>query len=179
MSAIESIISLVKTSSPLVATALGSPLAGIALSLLGNAFGSKSKSPDEILNLLQNDPQYALKIKQIEIDHEFELAKLASDDFKTEVSDRMNARTLEMEKEKLGIHDYTPIILAYVLTMGVFLSLLFLFLYGIPEENREIIYSIISSMMTIWVAAMSYYFGSSAGSRTKEGILKKSLLSKK
>lgn len=171
MSALDGIISIVKNVSPLVAAALGSPLAGMALSLISNAFGSTSKNPDEILGLIQKDPSYQLKIKQIEFDHEKDLMQIQSDDFKNEVEDRMDARKNETEKEKLGIHEYTPAALAYILTIGVFISLYYLFTHDVPSANKELIVSIISALTTVWVSSMAYYHGSSAGSRNKEKML--------
>lgn len=166
MSIMESVISVVKTASPLVATALGSPLSGIALSLLGNAFGSTSKNPEEILKLIKDDPDFEMRIKKLEYDHIEELARISSDDYKTEVDDRKDARSKEKET-----NDHTPAILAYILTIGVFAALFYLFVDEVPSQNKELIISILSAMMTVWVAAMAYYHGSSVGSRNKEKIL--------
>lgn len=168
MNIMDDIISAVKGFSPLLATALGSPLSGIALSLLGSAFGSTSKSPEEILSLIHGDPLANLKIKELEYHHAEELGKISSDDYKTEVDDRKNAR--EKEKE---VKDHTPSNLAYILTVGIFSSLFYLFTNPVPTKNRELIVSILSAMTTVWIAAMAYYHGSSVGSKNKEKMLDK------
>ena len=56
--------------SPLIATALGSPVAGLAVSILSNIFEADPKNPNEIVNkILENVPEATNKLKCSEADH--------------------------------------------------------------------------------------------------------------
>lgn len=58
--------------------------------------------------------------------------------------------------------------LAYLLTIGLFVALASLFYLPIPENNQEVILGIVTSLTTVWISAMGYYHGSSSGSRLKD-----------
>jgi len=79
------LINLVKTASPLIASALGSPIAGIALSLVSSIFGLShdNDDQDEILSHMKNDPECQVKLRELEYKHSEELLKILSDDILT------------------------------------------------------------------------------------------------
>lgn len=148
---------------PLLASAVGSPLAGTAIALLANYFGADASNAQDILDKINSDPERDIKLKKLELEHGENLAALANAQYALEVQDRDSARNRE-ETQK----DYTPAILAYILTSGIFFSLLYLFLHAIPPENRDQINSIIDVLKTVWIGAMAYYHGSSMGERRAE-----------
>jgi len=80
----EELIDLVKTVSPIIATGLGSPIAGIILNIVLNAFGIDHKNGEEnISESISNDPEYILKLAELEHRHKEELLKILSDDILT------------------------------------------------------------------------------------------------
>ena len=60
------------------------------------------------------------------------------------------------------------------------LSILFgllsaLMIWGIPKGNEAIIYLMVGSLGTAWIQAISYFFGSSKGSKAKDEQIKQAL----
>lgn len=145
------VISAVKDVSPLLGSAISASnsVAGMALSLISQSFGANKSDPEDILNKINADPEYKLKLKKIEYDHEEELARVSSEDYKNEVEDRKNARD-----RSLSLHDHMPNILA----------ILFLIIYGVIQGYCTMhggVNDIISArLQDILVMVFSFFFGS-------------------
>lgn len=74
-------------------------------------------------------------------------------------------------QREIGVKDKTPMILAYGITLGFFGILAFMMKYDIPPVNKTELDLILGSLGTAWIAVVSYYFGSSAGSSEKNNII--------
>ena len=60
--------------SPLLADALGSPIAGMALTLVSNAFGTDPKNPQDLVSkVLENLPDATNKLNDLESQHSSEI----------------------------------------------------------------------------------------------------------
>ncbi|MBF0448706.1 MAG: hypothetical protein HQL67_10940 [Magnetococcales bacterium] len=68
---------LAAKSAPLLGTMLGGPGGAALGSIIAAKFGGDPSKPDELLKLVQADPEAAIKLKQIEMDHKVSLEKLA------------------------------------------------------------------------------------------------------
>lgn len=164
-------------SAPLLGSALAGPGGAAVGSLIAAKLGGDVQAPDALHALITADPESALKLKQIEMDHEVALQRLtlqaATDQVQAVLNDRSSARQREVgvANTPLAARDRTPAILAYCLTGGLFAALAFLFCGSVPEANESMILGILSSLTTVWVGAMAYYHGSSIGSREKEAGL--------
>jgi hypothetical protein len=157
---------------PTIATALGGPLAGIAVRALGSALGLpdgtppeavataiSAASPDQLLALRRADQAFGAQMKQLDVDFE-----------KVEAGDRASARARE-----ISVHDPTPAVLAYAVTAGFFALLGLLAFRGVPEANASAVNILLGALGTAWITAMTYYFGSSSGSKTKDAMLFQSM----
>ena len=165
---------LIAQSAPLLGGALAGPAGATIGSLIAAKFGGSNNHPDALHALVNADPQAAIKLKELELEHQLALQQLAwqadKDEQQLLVQDRASARQREVNvdlspPEK---HDQTPAILAYGLTGLVGIALTWLFCFPIPVSNHEFVCSFISSLTTVWIGAMAYYHGSSAGSRIKD-----------
>jgi hypothetical protein len=164
---------------PLLGTVVaGQPGAAIG-SIIAAKFGADPQNPADLLKKMQADLEAGIKLSEIESTCEIRLREIAMQmaenelkyeqlNRETDANDRANAR----EREKAN-KDNTPAILAYLLTAGVFIALYYLFHYPVPKENKDLINAIITAMTTVWIAAMAYYHGSSAGSRIKDFLIAK------
>lgn len=63
----EALVSIVSKYAPSVATILGSPLAGIGISLLCDLFNVGHNNVDELHKAIENDNNAPMKIKNIEL----------------------------------------------------------------------------------------------------------------
>jgi hypothetical protein len=65
-----SIAHILLNASPIIASALGSPLAGVAISLVSHAFGVDSGKPEELISKVMEDvPQATTILQSLESQH--------------------------------------------------------------------------------------------------------------
>jgi hypothetical protein len=161
---------------PMIASAVGGPLAGSAVTTMEAAFGLKPEgaldarqdqiaktlalaSPEMLLALKTADRDFQVKMTELGFADAEALAKLESDD-------RMNARGRE-----IALRDFTPRALAIGVTAGFFGLLLFMCLRQVPAASKDILNIMIGSLGAAWVTIVSYYFGSSSESSKKTDLL--------
>ena len=175
MSAWDNIKPFVSKFAPIVGAALGGPLGGAAGAILASALGVKDADPksieqaikngtltgEQIVALKQAEDQFALQMKQLDINSVEEMEKLA-------IQDRSSAREREM-----AVKDWTPRILAYGVTLGFFGLLSFLLRHDLPAGSKDVLNIMLGSLGTAWISIVTYYFGSSAGSDKKTDLMRR------
>lgn len=163
--AIESkLLPIVAKAAPLLGTVLGTPLAGVAVSLIAQAFGVNPHNVDDIVTAINSSPEATLKLRTLEYDHAETLAKIGSQDYATEVDDRKDARKNAVLYKDFLRH------MAYLVTVGFFGALVMLFLpiqYN-PNE-RELLSMLVGMLVSKWQTIIDFFYGSS---RSKQGGLK-------
>lgn len=164
--------SAVANVAPMLATALGGPLAGGAVAVITAALGLgpdasdaeiakklATASPDTLLQLKKAEQDYTVRMAELGFNSESDLEKIAADD-------RVDARHREVERQ-----DWTPRILAYLVTAGFFGMLSVMVFAAIPAASKEPLYILLGSLGTAWTSIISYYFGSTAGGQKKSELL--------
>jgi len=63
--------------------------------------------------------------------------------------------------------------LCIVITCGYFATLMFVLTQPIPHESERIIDMMIGTLTAVWLMAVSYFFGTTAGSARKNEMLAK------
>ena len=64
-----------------------------------------------------------------------------------------------------------PAILAAGIILGFFVVLLTVFILGVPPEGGEVVMILVGALVTLTTSVVGYYFGSSAGSKSKEDAI--------
>ena len=156
-----------KTIAPTIATALGGPLAGMAVSAVAKAIGV---SPDEVQSVISSGKLTAEQVASIQL-AELELKKQAQSmnlDFaKLIAEDKQSARDMQ-----IATKSWIPALLAVFVTIGFFGILL-----GLMTEHfktSDALMLMLGSLATAWTGVMAFYFGSSASSQAKTELLAKS-----
>ncbi len=157
-----------KQIAPTVATALGGPLAGMAISAVSKAIGVDE---DKVGDLIKDNKLTAEQIAQVKV-AEIELQKQAQElglNFaKLEVDDRKSARDMQM-----ATRSWVPPLLAASVTLGFF-TILAMMLFGkMSTADNTALTMMLGSLGTAWTGIIAYYFGSSAGSQAKTELLSK------
>jgi hypothetical protein len=157
-----------KQIAPTIATALGGPLAGMAVSAISKAVGV---DPDQVQDMISNNKLTAEQIAQVKV-AEIELQKQAQElglNFaKLEVEDRKSAREMQATTRSI-----VPPALAAIITVGFF-GILMMMMFGKVDGSNPTILMMLGSLSTAWTGIIAYYFGSSAGSQAKTDLLSKS-----
>lgn len=154
------------TVAPLLGTALGGPFGGLAGTLLAKALGTTDpKAMDAAIT--STDPDILLKLKQADNDFQAQLKALDISEEKLSFDDTANARAREV-----SVHDSTPHVLAYGITVGFFGILGYLLWNGKPPGG-DVMMVMLGSLGTAWTGIVAYYFGSSAGSADKSATISK------
>lgn len=173
--------SIIKTVAPTLATALGGPLGGMAVSAIANAVlpedevKANESNPTKLESLVKSavlSPGADLaKIKEADQKFEARMTELGIDLERVHQEDRASARR---RQEETG--DNTPAILAYMYTVGFFGILFILIFYGdmIKPSVSDMLKILLGVFVTLLTGAKEYFFGSSAGSARKNVLLSKS-----
>ena len=102
---------------PTLATAMGGPLAGLAVKTLSNVLlGNEEGTEADIAKAMQSaTPDQLADIKKIDADFKTRMAELEIDLERISAGDRDSAR-----KREMTVGDHTPKILAGAITLGFF-----------------------------------------------------------
>lgn len=152
---IQKLSGVVGAAAPLLGTALGSPLAGVAISLIANAFGVKTNDISGLLTAINSDPSSAVKLKQIEAEHEEILANISAKTYEIEYEDRKDARA----SAHAGNYEWFVHLLTVTVTGGFFGCIALVFLTKADGTDHDILNMMLGSLGTTWVQIISYYFG--------------------
>ncbi len=156
------------TIAPFLGNLIGGPLGGAAFKSVANLLlGKDDASPKEIQEALRNaTPEQLLELKKLDAEYKTRMAELGIDEQKIASLDRDSAR-----KREIAIKDHIPATLAIMLTLGFFGVLVGIMVYPIQEGAKSVIDVMLGSLGTAWISCVTYYFGSSAGSKIKTELL--------
>lgn len=162
---IDKLKSAVIAVAPILGSALGGPLGGAAASVLSQKLlGKKEASDQEILDaVLQMTPEQATELKKAEIDfatRELEIAYL----------DRDSARKLASTNSS-----WIYPVLAMTTMLSFFGIIVYVLVIGLHLDvnTAAFVGMLIGYVSSKAEQVMNFYFGSSAGSRSKDFDLRK------
>lgn len=161
---------LIKGIAPTIASALGTPLAGMATRAVLDAVwpGDPSKTEDDLETALERGEltsEQLVAIKKADQDFKIRNKEIDFDTLQLDYLDADSARKREMK-----VKDKMPAALAILLFLLFGAAMTAMFYVEIPEANKPIVFSMIGSLGTMTVAAAAYYHGSSRGSARKTEI---------
>jgi len=170
--------SIVKSVAPMLGTALGGPLGGIAGAALAKAMGGDptKATTDDLAKLVQNvTPEQLLAIKAAEQAFQIQMRELDINSVKDleqiAADDRASARNLQIQTK-----DATPQILAYA-ALTVWASMNGFLLYmafrglSLPTDMSPIIMRVLGTMDALMGMAFAFFFGTTANSGKKDQMI--------
>jgi len=152
---------------PTIATALGGPLAGMAVSAVSKAIGC---TPEEVQNVISSgklDATQVAAIQQAELELKKQAQAMNLDFERLANDDRKSARDMQTITRS-----FIPPLLAVGVTLGFF-GILFGLMYGQIQHAPQIDI-MLGSLGTAWTGIIAFYFGSSASSQNKDHLLHQS-----
>ena len=161
-------IDTLKSLAPTVATALGGPLAGAAVSAIGSILGVSQPTQDTIAKVFadgQITPEHLAEIRKLEMQYQndekergFKYAELAYKDVDS-------ARQMQITTKS-----NTPTILSYGVLIGGG-SMMVAVLAGWAKVDGALAGTLIGYAVSEMKAVLQYWFGSSQGSKDKDELL--------
>jgi len=158
---------LIENVAPTIATALGGPVAGMAVkaistALLGHPDGSEddintalaTATPDQIAAIKRADNDFKVQMKSLDID----LIKIAE-------KDRESARNMQIANKSMLVPSLATIIISafVVVTIGTLL--------GYAKIESAMAGTLIGYLSAKAELVLSFYFGSSADSESKSEMI--------
>ena len=156
-----------KQIAPTIATALGGPLAGLAVDAISKAVGIDPKDVTKTISEGKLTADQIAQIKTAELAMAARAQELGLDFEKIAVDDRKSAREMQVSTQS-----WIPGGMAIIVTCGFFGILI-----GLMTEHfktSDALMLMLGSLGTAWTGIISFYYGSSASSRNKDIMLHRS-----
>ncbi|CAB4214259.1 hypothetical protein UFOVP1459_25 [uncultured Caudovirales phage] len=163
---------LLSSVAPSIATALGGPLAGLAVKSLSKALlGAEDFSEEAVMDAMATaSPEQLAAVKKIDADFKVQMKSLDIDLERIAVDDRKSARTMQTETK-----DWIPRALAISVTLGYFGIIAYVLISGLPMNGSEVLLMLLGTLSAGWTGVMAFYFGSSSGSQKKDAMIHNSI----
>jgi len=156
-----------KQVAPTIATALGGPLAGLAVEAVSKAIGIDPKDVTKTIAEGKLTADQIAQIKTAELAMATRAQEMGLDFEKIAVDDRKSARQMQATTQS-----FIPGLMAIAVTIGFFGILV-----GLMTEHfktSDALMLMLGSLGTAWTGIIAFYFGSSAGSQKKDELLHQS-----
>lgn len=161
----DKLLDLVKDYAPSVATALGGPLAGAAVSQIAKQFGVEP-TVDAVTTALQGaTPEQLAKLQEIKVE------ELKAHNANTADARHMNTE-LQLSTAASWIAKNTGYLLDYIIVFSTMYMTHRLFGAGVPPENKELAYMAFGSLLTLCGTVVNFHRGSSQSSKDKTELMK-------
>ena len=156
-----------KQIAPTIATALGGPLAGLAVDAISKAVGIDPKDVQSTIDQGKLSSDQIAQLKSAEIAMAARAQELGLDFEKLAVDDRKSARDMQSATQS-----WIPGTMAIFVTIGFFGILIGLMTDHFKTSDALML--MLGSLGTAWTGIIAFYFGSSAGSQKKDALLHQS-----
>lgn len=164
---------IIATVAPGLASALGGPMAGVAVRSIANALWGEdnvsAKTMDEKAleqAVLTASPAELRKIKQAEFVFQRQMKELEVDLERLATSDRASARDRQVSSA-----DKMPGFIASAALAGFFGILIAMIFAELPAGSEAPLNVMLGALGSLVVAIGNFYFGSSAGSSAKNQLI--------
>ena len=156
-----------KQIAPTIATCLGGPLAGLAVTAVSKALGIDEDKVQDTIDEGKLSAEQIAAVKQAEIELQKSAQELGLNFEQLAVEDRKSARDMQSQTKSI-----VPPLLAMLVTAGFF-GILAALMMGYATKSDELMI-MLGSLSSAWIGVISFYFGSSAGSQAKDQLLHQS-----
>jgi len=161
-----------KQIAPTIATCLGGPLAGLAVTAISKCLGIDEDKVQNTIDEGKLSADQIASVKLAENELKAKAQELGLNFEQLAVQDRASARDMQSQTKSI-----IPPVLAVGVTMGFF-GILFGLMIGTVDPANQALMIMLGSLGTAWVSIIAFYFGSSSGSQAKDHMIYNSTPSK-
>lgn len=164
------LLNILKGAAPLLATAVAGPAGGAAVGWIADKLGIPDSTIEGVTAAITGNPEMAMKLKELDLEY----AKL-------DAADRDSARQAYAAVATSANASKLEKMVVPILALGVvglaFLLIGVLMFKNVPTDQQQIIIFALGFITSAAGQVLSFYFGSSQGSKDKteeiKGMLKK------
>ena len=158
---------MLKSVAPALATAVAGPLGGAAVKMIAGKLGVDADEAS-IVSHLQNNPQDAAKLAEIKLE-----------ELKAHYAEMDSARQREIAVASSSNVPMLNKLVTPVLALGVvglsFILFAILIFVDVQDNAKDILIYILGVLSAVATQVVSYYFGSSVGSKEKTDAMKEAM----
>lgn len=161
--------SIVRTVAPVLASALGGPIAGAAVSTISSVLiGRPDASEAEVSAAVAGaSPELLLKLKEADNAFKTKMAELGVDLERISAEDRASARNLLVQTKS-----YTPAALSWLVVGATLVMYAHLIWHGNNGANDLVLGRILGTLDTAFAMVLAFWLGSSRSSQQKDDTIK-------
>ena len=149
---------------PAIGGQLGGPLGAAVGRQIAQELGAAEATPEVVHQALIGDPDALVQLRQVEADivareaaHNEKMAEIAA-------ADVANARVAHKDSRM-------PVVVLWMTTGLMAVTVIAWFMLKVPHENRSILEMLTGQIAFAWIASITYFVGSSRGSKEKQSII--------
>jgi len=161
-------MSWIESIAPTIASALGGPLAGLAVEAVSKAIGVDPTAVQDTINTGKLTADQIAGIQSAELALKAKAQEMGLDFEQLAVQDRKSARDMQSNTKS-----FIPPLLAILITVGFF-GILGGLMTGKVDSSSQALMIMLGSLGTAWTGIIAFYFGSSASSQNKDILLHQS-----
>ena len=154
---------------PGIATALGGPLAGLAVTAISKALGIDEKDVQKTIETGKLSADQLASLKQAEIELQVKAQELGLNFEKLATDDRKSAREMQV-----STRSFVPALLSILVVCAWAIIQYFLLTHVIAQEMRELVARVLGTLDGALMLVLSFYFGGSSDSQDKDALLHRS-----
>ena len=154
---------------PGIATALGGPLAGLAVTAISKALNIDEKEVQKTIESGKLSADQLASLKQAELDLQAKAQELGLNFEKLAVDDRKSARDMQISTKS-----FVPALLSILIVVAWALIQYFLLTHIIAQEMRELVARVLGTLDGALMLVLSFYFGSSSHSEKQTEMIHRS-----
>ena len=154
---------------PGIATALGGPLAGLAVTAISKALGIDEKDVQSTIESGKLSAEQLASLKQAELELQAKAQELGLNFEKLATDDRKSARDMQISTKS-----FVPALLSILIVVAWALIQYFLLTHIIAQEMRELVARVLGTLDGALMLVLSFYFGSSSHSEKQTEMIHRS-----
>ena len=139
---------------PGIATALGGPLAGLAVTAISKALNIDEKDVQKTIETGKLSAEQMMALKSAELELQAKAQELGLNFEKLAVDDRKSAREMQISTKS-----FVPALLSILIVVGWSMVQYFLLTHIIAQEMRELVARVLGTLDGALMLVLGFYFG--------------------
>lgn len=168
---------IIKIGSPLLGSVVAGPAGAAIGNIIASTFNGKIENVDDLINKIKTSSDSNTKLAEIFLNHKIEIEKIALEQSTTELIEKNKTLSLDYKnienarKSNITTGTKMPHVISIFILIAFFLCIYIVLNHKNDIENKDIVYMLIGTLSASFGSVITYWIGSSTGSRNKEAAM--------